>query len=368
MKLTVLQEELAKVLSISTRFVNTRAQLPILNNFLLVTNKTKLQVIATNLEMSILTNIGAKVEEAGSVAIPARNFTDVITNLPKGTVNFDLEKEKLKIKGSGFKGSLSSLPPNDFPSVPQAIDNSTSIKIATSDLNDALSKVLFAVSSDETRPILTGVLFLFEKDSITRVASDGFRLSKKKINLKTNLEGDKCVVPKVALGELVRIASNFDEVVFEIKKKDNQLVAQVGDSYLGSRIIEGEFPNFERIIPQNPGIKVDIDREDLLRSVKLASVFAKEAGSVIKLLVKEASLEVKAESGKVGSETSEIEAKVTGGTLEISFNYKFAEEALSVIDADSVEILLTDPVCPGIFKDPKDKDYLHLIMPVKVQA
>ncbi len=368
MKVQVLQEDLSKILNISSRFVNTKATLPILGNLLLIAQKTKLKISATNLEMSINTSIGAKVEKEGSVTVPARTFSEIISNLNQGQVDLSVDKEKLTISSQGFLSLLPTTPPNDFPSTPESLNTKKAFSMATSQLQEILSKVLFSASLDEGRPILTGVLFVFKDKELSLVASDGFRLSQKKINLGKKVEEKRIVIPKPFLLEFAKIAKEQDSVLFELRESENQAVIKIGETYLATRLIDGIFPDFEKIIPTSPGISVSVDKNDLARAIKLASVFAREESGVIKMEVGEGYLKISSESKQVGLESSKIEAKVEGGTLNILYNFKFIEEFLNVTQADDVQIKLTDATSPAIFVDPKDPDFLHLIMPVRVQS
>lgn len=369
MELQVLQSDLSKALSLAQRFVSTRGTLPILSNFLLEGDKTSLKIFATNLEMSISLKLGAKVEKEGSVTVQGKSFSELISNLNAGTVKLTLIKEELKVESAGFDSSLLTTPPNDFPAIPQSIDKKNSFTLPGKDLVNALSKVLFSASNDETRPILGGVLFVFGAESLNLVASDGFRLSQKSIKLGKNLAIDKkqIVIPKPFLLELIKFVSSDEEITLELKEKDNQLVIKIGDIYLSTRLIEGSFPDFEKIIPKSTSTSVLVDRNDLSKGIKLSAVFAREENGVIKIKVKENSLEIESESAKGGKQVNSIEAKVTGGNLEISFNYKFIEEFLSIAKGEEVEIKLIDQVTAAIFVDPLDKDFLHLIMPVRIQ-
>lgn len=368
MELQVLQEDLSKVLATSIRFISTRSTLPILGNFLLIAEKTKLKVQATNLEMSISTSIGAKVTEEGRVTAPAKTLQELISNLNLGQLNISLDKEQLKIESSGFTGKLTTTPANDFPNIPENITENGSFSLSSKELISSLSKVLFSASLDETRPILGGVLFIFEENSLTLVASDGFRLSQKKIGLTQSLESKRIVIPRSSLIELIKVAEKGENIEFQVRQNDNQLIMKVGDVCLASRLIEGEFPNFEKIIPKSPGTVVALDKRDLSRGVKLASVFAREEGNVIKLTVTEEALELSSQNAKAGTQTNKVEAKVEGGVLDISYNYKFIEDFINVVEGEDLEIHLTDSASPAIFKDPKDPSFLHLIMPVRVQS
>lgn len=368
MKVKVLQENLSKALSQASRFVNPHAQLPILGNILIEAQKTKLSILSTNLEMSLSTSIGAKVEKEGRVGVPARVVVELVANLPKGTVELFGEKEQLKVQGEGFSGTLAGMNTNDFPVIPQGFEKGEVLKLPKEELLDSLTKVLFAVSIDETRPILTGVLFIIGDNTLTLVASDGFRLSQKSIPTKIKSSA-KVVLPKGALTELVKIASGTDSLSLQIRSTANQVVFGIGkeEAFLSSRIIEGDFPNFEKIIPKVTNTKITVGKEDLLRGVKIASVFAKDQGNIIKLKVEEGSLEISAESASVGNQKTKLDAKVEGPSLDISYNWRFIEELLNIVEGEDVEISLVDTNSPGIFKDPKDPNFLHLIMPVKVQ-
>ncbi len=374
MVLQVLQEDLSKVLATAIHFVNTRQTLPVLSNFLLTAEKTKLKIQATNLEMSLSVSIGAKVEIEGTVTVPAKAFLEIISNLNQGQLTLNLVKEQLKIESPGFKADIPTTPANDFPKVPENVDQKLAFPISSDVLLPTLSKILFATGSDETRPVLTGVLFIFDNELLSLVSSDGFRLSQKNISLLKKISEDKIhlIIPKSALLELIKLTGSTESVLFEPRISDKQLIIKVGEICLSSRLIEGNFPDFEKIIPKNTSTKILVDKNDLKRGVKLAAVFAREAGNVIKLKVKKSSLEIESENGKIGKENYEAEAKVeitAAGTndLEISFNYKFIEDFLNSVTGTDIEIKLIDGASPAIFVDPKDEGFLHLIMPVKVQ-
>lgn len=366
MKISVLQEELAKALSISIRFINTRSTLPILGNFLLIAEKSKLKIAATNLEMSVSLGIGAKVEEEGTITVPAKIFFELISNLNHGQIVLSQDKDQLEIISPGFVSKIPTIPPNDFPAIPQTINTQKSFSLSSKNLISSLSKVLFSSSLDEARPVLNGCLFIFTDNNLSLVTSDGFRLSKKDLLLDKKLESRKIIIPRSSLVELIKIASNEENLLFEFRQTDNQLIIKIGETYLSTRLIEGSFPDFQKIIPTTLNTKVSLAKNDFDRGVRLAAVFAQE-GNVIKLSVLENMIRLNSESGKAGSQKNDIDAKVEGPTLEISFNFKFIQEFLSEAQGDSIEIHFVDPVSPSIFIDPKDKGFLHLIMPVRIQ-
>ncbi len=363
MKLIVLQENLSNAVSSASRLASPKAQLPVLGNLLLNARKEKLLISATNLEISMSIAVGATVEREGDLTIPAKVFNDIINNLKSGQIELESSKESLKVKAEGFSSTISGMNASDFPEIPRTITNS--MTFSGTDFGDALDKVLFAVSSDETRPVLTGVLILLG-DVLTLVSTDGFRLSRKKISVKSAKKAS-FILPKNALSEVSKLTDE-KKMEFSFEKDDKQVIFGVRNTVLASRIIEGEFPDFERIIPNESNIVINVDKQELQRAVKLAAVFARDAANVVKLTVGEKGLQITAESSASGSQEARVDAEVNGleEEMTIAFNYRFLEEFINSIKGESVEIKLNDPDSPGVFLDPKDKEFLHLIMPVKI--
>lgn len=371
MKLRVLQENLSSALNITSRFASSRAQLPVLANVLLSAKKSKLLVSSTNLEISVSISIGAKVDKVGELTIPARVLNDLVSNLAPGSVSLQSEKEHLKISSQNFSSRISGMNSSDFPKIPHETGKG-SMSLAKNKFVDALSKVLFAASIDETRPVLTGVLFIFKKEKIILVATDGFRLSKKELPLnrmKAAFRDQRLILPKSALSELARLSNEEEDLRFSYKETESQVVFGVNNTILASRVIEGEFPDFEKIIPKESVYRISLDKEDLLRAVKLSAVFARDSANVVKMLVNKDSLALSAESAQSGEQEALVDAKIEGGKpgLKIAFNYRFLEELLSTVRDNDIQIELSDAGSPGVFTTPKDKNFLHLIMPVRIQ-
>ncbi len=367
MKVEVLQENLAKGVITASRFASTRAQLPILGNILLRAGKTKLSIISTNLEISCSVSIGAKVSKEGEITVPSKTFLDLITNLPKDTISLESEKEQLKISAPNFSSSVLGMLSSDFPKVPTSIFKEKGLSFSSGDFTKALSQVFFASSNDETRPVLTGVLLIFDKNNLSLVATDGFRLSKKNLKIEGTLS-DRLVLPKQILSELLK--SDENDISFSFDQKDKQAVFGMGDGVFSSRLLEGEYPDFEKILPKDVGMSVRVDKEELLRAVKLSSVFARDSGNVVKIKILKSSLKISAESGASGMGEISVDAKIDGevGDSEIAFNFRFLEDFLKSLEGEEVLMEITSPSSACVFKDPKDPDYLHLIMPVKIQG
>jgi DNA polymerase-3 subunit beta len=306
----------------------------------------------------------------------------MVANLNSGNINLEAKEEHLKIEAPGFSAKVSGMNTSDFPAIPYSLDTKMAVSFPGNKFVESLSQVVFAASVDETRPILTGVLFLFGAGILTLVATDGYRLSQKKLKLE-NLSKEissvgNIILPKTVLSEALRLFSGQDTIGFGYKKSDNQVLFGNGDLVLSSRVLEGDFPDFEKIIPKSENLKVLVDKEEFLRAVKLASVFARDSANIVKLVFSEDTLTISAESQNAGSQKTKVEAKVEsasakasaakGDLMEIAFNYRFLEEFLHSVAGDDVEIKLSDPNAPGVFTDPTDSNFLHLIMPVKIQS
>lgn len=368
MKFTSLQENLKIAVNTTSRFISPKAQLPILGNILIKATKTKLILSSTNLETSVSISVGAKIEEEGEITVPGRTFSDIISNLSSGPIEIRVDKEQIKVISGNFKSNILGVNSSDFPIIPNSIGKNA-LTLPKEDLLKGLEKTLFAVSNDETRPVLTGVLFVFKGKTLHLVSTDGFRLSQKTIKLEKEYEDQRIIVPKTILYEIAKLTTDED-FSFSFSKKDNQIIFISGETVFSSRIIEGEYPDFEKILPKSSNLSVLVDKEDLEKAVKLASVFARESGNILKFLVKKDSLKVIAESSSSGNQETELEAKVEkksefDNEIEISFNYRFIEELLRVLVSDEVLIEFGGPNAPGKFIDIKDTNFLHLIMPIK---
>lgn len=369
MKLQVLQENLKSAVNLTSHFVSAKAQLPILGNVLLKTDKTKLILSATNLETSISTSIAAKIETEGEISINGKTLNDVISNLNSGTLDLEVSKEQMKLSSGTFKSNIMGANSSDFPVLPNSVGKG-SFKLKRDEFVNSLSKVLFSVSTDETRPILTGVLFISKDKDIYLVATDGFRLSEVKLKSQAEIPNLRIIVPKAVLNELVKIESE-DDIEVSFDKENNQIIFALGDTVLSSRIIEGEFPDYEKIIPSSSVCVLNIDKREFEKSVKLASVFARDSGNIVKLHVLENSMVVKAESSSSGNQETELEItkeEKDDKEIEIMFNFRFIEECLKAISSDEVRIQISDANKASKFLDSDSPNFLHIIMPIKTQS
>jgi DNA polymerase-3 subunit beta len=363
MKAQVSQEDLKKSVTTASRFSSSRPQIPVLSNILLSATGSNLHVIATNLEISIDFKIPAKVDEDGEITVPAKSLAEIISNLNSGLVSLKAEKEKLILESEGFSSNLLGINASEFPKIPKDLADDK-ISIPFQKINNSLSKVVFASSYDEARPILTGVLLSLENKQLSLVATDGYRLSLFNLGGEYKASFERLIVPRFIFNEIPRVES--DEIIFSYDPKNNLVIFKTKDAIMSSRIIEGTYPDFQKIIPSSFKTKVLIDKLDFLRLIKLSSVFARDSGNVVKISIKDKEMVVFAESQNSGSQKSSSEIKKEGDDIDIAFNYKFLEDFLNSVSGETISIELNDSNSPAVFKDVNDKNYLHLIMPVRI--
>ncbi len=372
MKVSILQENLSKGLNIVNRFILPRAQLPILNNFLIKTEEGRLKLSATNLETGINLWLGAKIEKEGEICVPAKNLTEYISLIPPQKINLEVEKNFLKITSESYQANFISLTASEFPIIP-TLKKKPEISLNNKDLALAISQVAFAAAQDEGRPALTGVLFKIKKDKLVLVATDGFRLSVKEIGGLKNGEENKLpkelIIPARALIEVGKIISEVgeeDSLGLTVTPESNQIIFSTPEVEVISRLIEGKFPDFEKIIPEKSKTQITIETEDLLQAVRAASIFAREAANIIKFEIKGSKLEVSSDNPQLGENKVTLEIKTEGEGGKIAFNSRYLLDFLNSVKSDLVSFEMTTALNPGIFKPANDKSYLHVIMPIRM--
>lgn len=375
MEVTCLQENLSHALNIATRFVSTKTQLPVLGNFLLATDKGKLKIAATNLEISICLWVGAKVEKEGGISLPARTFLEFISSLPAEKVSLFSEEGLLKVEGGSFRASFNGSPPQEFPSFPQK-EEKPLLALQKEFFSKAVLRVGFSASQDEGRPILTGVKWMFGPEEMQIVATDGYRLSLQTLvdaKEKTPSKEEFLIIPARALLEVARIAreNKEEEVKIIPAKEKGQLIFALEEMEVATRFLEGEFPEFQKIIPQGFSSKARLEKEAFLRAVKTASLFARDSANIVRLKLVSSDggkVVVSANSPQVGENICEVEAKIEGEEVETAFNYRYLLDFLSNVEGEEVVFETSGPLNPGVFKIAGDDSYLHIIMPVRVQG
>lgn len=362
MKLQVTQENLNRALNTVAKVANSRNQLPILANVLVKTSDNRLSISATNLDIAITQFIGAKVSEEGSITVPARLMQDFISSLPSGTISLDLKETKLHIKTDQYQSVVNGILADDFPVMP-AIQNGTKWEVTTSALKKALQQVVFAASTDESRPVLTGVLFHTVDGKLCAAATDSYRLAEKVVS--ANKQEINLLIPATAMQDLLRILGDNDEPV-RITHNDQQVLFEVGDVELITRLVDGKYPDYRKLIPEKFSSSVTLKRSEFVNVTKVSSLFAREsAGSVTVHLDDETqSLSIHSIASQLGENTSTAAGKVTGNG-DITLNSRYLMDGLQALGSDEVLFGFNGKLEPTILKDPKNGDYVHIVMPLK---
>ena len=371
MKLSLLQENLNNALTNVSRFVSSKNQLPILNNILLSTDNGRLKLSATNLELSINYWIGAKIEEEGSITIPAREITEFVSYLTPGKMDLSLKGDNLlNLSSSKTESTFTTNPSTDYPDFP-SLNPETCFELDLNVLTQAVSQIAFSAAFDDTRPVLTAILCQFTSESLKLVATDGFRLSFKEIKLinPINLKTEQItfLIPARSLLEVTKLAKTNTKIKIGLTTDEHQVVFVLDDVELVSRLIEGEYPAYQRIVPESFSTKVFLNKDEFIQAVKIASVFAKESANVVRFNIKSNSVELTANAPQIGQNKATVDAKIDGEILEIAFNYKFLMDFLNVCKSQEIIIELNESLTPAFFHDQSDPDFSHIIMPVRLQ-
>ncbi len=374
MKVTVLQENLARGLGIVSKAVSPRSTLPVLANILIASDEGRLRLSATNLELGITCWVPARIEEEGSTTVPARTFSDLVNNLPGDQVNLklDVQTQTLNVRCGTSTNDIKCIDAQEFPPLPVP-DLEGAVQINSGDFREMIHQVAFAASTDEARPVLMGVLIQVDKDKMTMAAADGFRLSVRKAVLAAPVPAPvSAIVPAQALRELARVAGDGEEPIYmALPKGRGQVIFRVKDVEVVSQLIDGTFPDFQQIIPRSYKSRTLVSTASLLKACKQAEIFAREGSNVARLNIKSAQgdlqpseVEISAISEETGKNETIVEATVDGGGLLIAFNVKFLREALEVIRTPNVALETSAPNAPGVIRPVGDDDFLHVIMPM----
>jgi len=371
-KLSVMQENLARGLSVVSRAVSNRSTLPVLANVLLKTEDAGLKLTATNLEIGITYWVPGKIDTDGATTVPAKLLTDLVNSLPGGDrVDLELQAgDLLDLRCGRFQTHIKGIDADEFPAIGAAGERPTT-RIAQNVLRQALAETTFAAASDEARPILTGVLAKFEGDQLTLAAADNYRIAVKTIAILDAVPETSVVIPARALNELARILADVDDPVdVVLAAGKNQILFHLDGIDLVSRLIDGQFPNYQQVVPTSHTTRAVLDREELLRAVRPAALIAHESANIVKLQVGadgEAGITVSA-NAEVGDHVGQVEAAVEGDGTTIAFNARYLADVLTNVGADQFGLELNGPLSPGVFKPIGDDQYIHVVMPVRTTS
>jgi DNA polymerase III subunit beta len=369
MKVSITAGNLGQSLQVVSRAVSSRTTLPILNNVLLQTDKSGLNLTATNLEIGIRQSVAAEVQEEGGITVPARLLTDFVSGLPDEPIDMTLDKktQSLAVKSRRFNATIRGIDPADFPPVPSGVEG-RKVNVDPSELKEAIEQTVIAASSDEGRPVLTGVYVQLNGGKATFAATDGHRLAVKTLAVEAEPgETDTIVIPARALSELSRILKGGDDgIEVTVGAQKNQVFFKAHDIELMSRLIEGTYPNYQQVIPKDSTTTITAKTQDLLFTTKMVSLFSKDAANVIKFKAEGGQLTVTANTSEVGQNVSTVDAKIEGQDLQVAFNSKYLLDVLGIIGSEEVQLGFTGPLNPGLIRPVGKDNYLYIIMPVRV--
>jgi len=374
-KVTSLQENLARGLQIAGRAVSTRGSLPILGNVLLRTENGRLKLTATNLEVGINVWVPAKVDDDGGITVPAKLFTDFVNSLPPGPAELSLNvrTKTVHLKSGPYEANFKGMDAEEFPIIPVAPEKPTT-RLPKSTLRRMINEVAFVATTDDSRPVLTGVLTTFEGEKLTMAAADPYRLSVRTGTLSSRVESKlEVIIPARSLQEVWRIIDDTDDPVeIFVTPNGSQVIFHTQEADLVSRVIEGQFPNYRQVIPTGKAAtRIVAQREDLLQATRLASLFARDSANMLRFQVdpdQQPPLVISANAAEVGDNTAKVEATVDGQNTTIAFNSRFISDALGSLTAPEVALELGGPLAPGVVKIVGDDTYLHVVMPLRIPA
>lgn len=379
MKLSCLQENLSKGLAIVGRAVSLRSVLPVLHNILLATDQGQLKLSATDLSTSITCWLGAKVKEEGATTVPARLLVDFVNSLPPEQIDLSLvtRTQTLHLKCARTEANIKVIDAQEFPLIPTAMEDKR-ITLEPETLRQMIEQVTFSAATDESRPILTGVLADFQEGKLTLAAADGFRLSVRSAALSEPVEPMRVIIPARALQELGRVAAEEDEAVeMTIPSTRNQVLFHLAGGALGgpievvSQLIEGNFPDYKQIIPSGYNTRTVVNTKEFLNAAKIALLFARDAANIVRVQMtpgegEPGSLTLAATAAEVGDNVGQIDATIEGQAMEVAFNGRYLIDILNVIDSAQVVIETSTPSSPGVFRAVGDEDFVHVIMPMHI--
>ena len=380
MKISCLQENLAKGLATVGRAVATRSTLPILSNILLETDEGQLRLAATNLEIGVSCWIGARVEEEGRTTVPARLLTEFVNSLPPGQIDMELNErtQTLNLKCARYEANIKGIDAGEFPEVPTAesIGEGTGLHLDADAFRQMIEQTVFAAATDESRPILTGVLAKFHQGGLTLAAADGFRLAVTSADVGLDLDNAaNVIIPARALAELSRVSAEQEEPIeLLLTSKRNQVLFHLSHTDLVSQLIDGNFPDYNQIVPKSHNSRTLMNTQDLLKAVKVAFLFARaqDASNIVRFKIVPGSelapgqVIITATSPEFGDNVSEIDASIEGDEIEIAFNARYMIDALSVVGTAEVAIETSTASSPGVIRPVGGDDFLCVIMPMHI--
>lgn len=381
MKFSIFQSDLAAALSTVSRAVPSRATLPVLSNvFLKAGMDNTLTVCGTNLELGIKTRVSCGVEMAGETTLPAKTLAELVGTFPKEIIDLELDPrtETMRLTCGKSKSTLKGVPGSEFPPMPDVEFGNGAVEFPAADLRRIIQQVVFTASTDEARPVLTGVLVELNGNTATFASADGFRLSRREYRLSKDVkQPNSIIVPAKSLSEVAKAAGETVRMAINVFGK---VTFQCGDTEITSQLIDGNFPDFRQVIPAKSSTRVAVETSAFIKACKQAEIFARESNNIAKFeiayieakdeenggLIAQDKLFVSALSEETGQNETVLDVRAHGFGMLIAFNIKFLREALEVFTTPKVVLELNNPQSPGVLVEPESRDFVHVIMPMYI--
>lgn len=367
MKFQISQKDFLEGLQIVQRAVSNKNTLPILSGILVKTEDTRLKLVATDLELGIECHVNAEIITKGEMVLPSSHLSSIIRELPSNMieVDCDLETRSARIVCGNSRFNIMGYSAEDFPLLPKVTEG-TQLNISQLTLKKIIEQIKVATSNDETQPFLNGALLKIVKDELNMASTNSYRLAHRVETLQEGIEDQlEIIIPNKTLDEMVRILDDDDDLKVNIQITNSQILFEMENIIIISRLIEGKFPNYSLYIPKNSDTLVEADRKNLLQAVKRVSLIASSNSNIVKAVLDNGLLVLESAVSEVGQAHEELEVKMEGPDLQISFNASYLMDGLKVIDSDQVELCFGGKLNPFILKPVSNLEYTYVVMPTR---
>lgn len=364
MKLVCTKDNLKKGLFAVSRVVGVGNPLQVLNNILLKTDQGRIKLSSTNLEIGVNTWVGGKIEEEGSLTVPAKLINEYINNLPTEKVLISAKDTVLNLISENYHTNIKGLSSEDFPLIPQITEEAYT-RVEAGELRDALSETIWAAASNETQPEISGISMVFDSEKLRVAATDRYRLAERTVSLKEGVKNPKeVIVPARTIGELYKILSISSGVV-EVYFSETQVLFRVDETELISRLIDGTYPDYQQIIPKEFKTEAIVSREDLIHALKATSLFASESNNVQVEVSENQGIKVTASSAAAGENETIVAAKISGSSNSAMFNFRYLLDCLNNLKEPKVVFKMINDASPAMVQPEGRNNYLYIVMPIK---
>jgi DNA polymerase-3 subunit beta len=380
MKLTCSPDALGHALQVVSRAVSPRTTLPILNNVLLETSEKGLKLTATNMEIGILDHVDAEVAAEGSITLPAKLLTEFVAQLPANEqleMELDTKTQTLNARcGPYHDVKIKGIDAGEFPPLPPR-EEGLKVTLNQAELVPAIEQTVVAASADDGRPVLTGVLTQLDSKVLTLAATDGHRLAVRTLEAESSEGvssggeddgggGDSVIIPARALGELSRILKGEGSVEMSMGRSRNHVFFNLPRVELMSRLIEGTYPNYSQVIPEQSNTTITVPTKELLERTRGVAIFARDSANVVRIKTEAGEISISANTSEVGSSEASVSAEIEGADIQIAFNSRYLLDVLGLVNSDKVALSFNGPLSPGVVKPAGKDNYTYVIMPVRV--